>query len=114
MVRVLLDEDLDVRLRDHFGEGVEAVTVEYKGWKGLKNGDLLHAAAQEFDVLVTMDDHLPSQQNLAKFDLAVVVLRPRSKALEHLLQLMPELRSSVGSVRSGQAIRLYPPQLEST
>lgn len=41
---------------------------------------------QEFDVLVTTDDHLPSQQNLARLDLAVVILRPRSKALEHLLQ----------------------------
>ena len=112
MVRVPLDEDVDVRLRDHFGADVEAETVEYQGWKGLKNGDLLYAAAQEFDVLVTMDDHLPSQQNLPRFDLAVVILRPRSKALEHLLQLMPEVTKRLPEVRSGSAIRIYPPQIQ--
>jgi hypothetical protein len=109
MVRALLDEDVDVRLRDHFGEGVEAVTVQYKGWKGVRNGDLLRAAAHEFDVLVTMDDHLPSQQNLSRFDLAVVILRPRSKALQDLIELMPEVRRSIAGARPGQAVRIFPP-----
>jgi hypothetical protein len=41
MVRVLLDEDLPIRLRLYFTEGVTVETVEYRGWKGLKNGALL-------------------------------------------------------------------------
>ncbi len=112
MVRVLLDEDLDVRLREHFGEGMEVVTVEYQGWKGLKNGELLRVAALEFEVLVTMDDQLPSQQNLEQFDLAVVILRARSKTLEHLLEVMPELRRRLAEFRPGQAVRIYPPQVD--
>lgn len=72
---MLLDEDLDVRLRHHFGDDAEVVTVQYRGWTGHKNGQLLRAAAEEFDVLVTGDNNLSFQQHMSAFDLAVVVLR---------------------------------------
>ena len=36
--RVLLDENLPVRLRLWL-PGVEAATVEFMGWKGARNGD---------------------------------------------------------------------------
>jgi hypothetical protein len=52
---VLLDEDLPIRLRSHFPQGVHVETVDYRGWKGRKNGELLSAAEGEFDVLVTID-----------------------------------------------------------
>ena len=107
-MRVLLDKDLDVRLRHHFGEGVEAVTVQYRGWKGLKNGRLLAAAEAEFDVLVTADDSLPAQQNLAQFKIAVVILRPRSKALEDLVELMPKLREMLPRLRPTNVVRVFP------
>jgi hypothetical protein len=113
-MRVLLDEDLDVRLRHHFGEGVEVVTVEYRGWKGLTNGRLLSAAEAEFDVLVTADDSLPAQQNLAKLILAVVILRPRSKALPDLVELMPQVTGLLPRLRPGDVVRVFPPNLAET
>ena len=58
-MRVLLDEDIPIRLRLHFGTNVRVETVEYRGWKGLKNGALLRAAEQHFDVLVTTDNTSP-------------------------------------------------------
>jgi predicted nuclease of predicted toxin-antitoxin system len=108
-VRVLLDEDIDVRLRQHFPEAVVVETVQYRGWKGLKNGELLRTAANEFDVLVTMDDNLPYQQNIPAYDLAVVVLRADSKALDDLLPLMPEVRLRLAELRTGDVLRVYPP-----
>ncbi len=107
-MRVLLDEDLDVRLRDYFGESVEAVTVQYRGWKGLKNGRLLSAVEIEFDVLVTADDSLPAQQNLAQFKLAVVILRARSKALGDLVEMMPQVREMLPRLRPGDVVRIFP------
>lgn len=109
-MRALLDEDLDVRLRHHLGEGVEAVTVEHRGWKGLKNGELLRRAGEEFDVLLTMDDQLPSQQNLREFDVAVVILRAKSKALTDLVELMPEVRARLTEFGRGEATRIFPPE----
>ena len=45
------------------------------GWSTLGNGALLAAAeAASFEVLITTDQNLPSQQNLARRRLAVIVL----------------------------------------
>ncbi len=54
-MRVLLDEHLPHRLRRLFEPKVEVLTVAQLGWKGTRNGALIHAAEDEFDVLVTMD-----------------------------------------------------------
>lgn len=73
-MKVLLDENLDRRLRNHLGSH-EVFTVSYKGWDGLKNGALLSAAEdQGFEVLVTGDQTLLHEQNLAGRKLAVVCL----------------------------------------
>jgi predicted nuclease of predicted toxin-antitoxin system len=53
--RILLDENLPVRLR-HWMPGIEAATVAFLGWKGMRNGQLVHLArAERFDALVTAD-----------------------------------------------------------
>jgi predicted nuclease of predicted toxin-antitoxin system len=107
-VKVLLDEDLPTRLRLHFPEGVVVETVEYRGWKGLENSALLRVAEAEFDVLATADDNLPEQQNLTQFDLAIVVLRARSKRFNDLLVLMPEVQRRLSEAKPGQALRIHP------
>ncbi len=109
-MRILLDEDVPTRLRLHFRVAADVETVEYRGWKGLKNGELLRAAQEHFDVLVTMDNHLPEQQSLQQFDLAVVVLRARNKSLTELQKLLPELERVLDSLQSGQAVHLYSPE----
>ena len=108
-MRVLLDEDIPIRFRFDFEPKVDVETVEYRGWKGLKNGELLRAAQEHFDVLVTTDDHLPDQQPLQQFDLAVVVLRPGRKSLTELRKLLPELELILDSLRPGQSVRVHPP-----
>jgi predicted nuclease of predicted toxin-antitoxin system len=65
-MRLLLDECTPHRLRHDF-TGHMVATVDEAGFKGLKNGQLLAAAVGNFDVLVTVDQNLPHQQNLASF-----------------------------------------------
>lgn len=108
-MRILLDEDLDVRLRHHFGEGAVVETVSYRGWKGLDNGELLRLAEQDFDVLVTMDKNIPHQRSLSNFDIAVVILRAHSKDLADLIEVMPEVRRILPTVRVGGAVEVFPP-----
>jgi hypothetical protein len=112
MVRVLLDEDIDVEFRNHLGEEVLAETVQFRGWKGFKNGALLRAAEADYDALITMDDNLPNQQNLASFALAIIILRARSKQLEHLLELVHSLLAALGDLKPGTVVRIYPPGFE--
>lgn len=53
--RVLLDENIPTDLRRRL-PGVEAISAEFLGLKGVRNGDLIRRArADGFDVLVTAD-----------------------------------------------------------
>jgi hypothetical protein len=52
---------------------------------------LLGLAQREFDVFLTLDQHLSEQQHLPQFEIAVVVLAARSNALHDLLELLEPL-----------------------
>ena len=72
-MRILFDQGVPVPLRRAFSS--HAVSTAYeRGWAELSNGALLKSAEAEFDVLITTDQGLRFQQNLAKLRLAIVVL----------------------------------------
>jgi uncharacterized protein DUF5615 len=63
-MRVLLDECLPRGLKAHLS-GHEVVTVPEAGWAGMKNGELLKAAAgavRAVDAFVTIDKSIVYQQ----------------------------------------------------
>ena len=73
-MKVLLDENLAHRLRKSLGTH-EVLTVSYKGWAGLKNGELLRAAENDgIEVLLTGDQTLTYEQNLTGRTIAIVAL----------------------------------------
>lgn len=107
---------IDRRLRSFFGQEHEVATVGRRSRAGKKNGELLEHAQHEFDTLVTTDRSIPHQQNLARFDLAIVVLEAKSNSYEDLAALMtmqtppcaprgPEQRCAGPHEKSGQANR---------
>lgn len=74
-MKILLDEDVPHALRVALLPEHDASTVAYVGWAGLKNGALLRATEEaQFDVFVTADKKMESQQNVTGFRLAIVVL----------------------------------------
>ena len=89
-MRILLDENLDWRLKRGL-PGHTVKSVPLIGWAGVKNGELLARASQNFDVLVTMDNSLPKQQNLKKHAIAVIGLKAPSNRLADTRPLMPQL-----------------------
>ena len=89
-MKVLLDECVDSRLAGHLG-GVDVTTVAAHGWGGITNGKLLALAAAEFDVFVTVDRNLSFQQQLPKFDIAVVLLVAKTNRVVDLAALVPQL-----------------------
>jgi hypothetical protein len=105
-VRVLLDEQLPRQLaRELTGHDVR--TVRQQNWAGLKNGELLRRAADDqFDVLVTADQNLEFQQNLAGSRLGVIVLVASSNALEDLLPLVPKLLAAIPTTKPGTVVRV--------
>ena len=83
-LRILLDECLDRRLAKEISHHL-VKTVPQMGWAGLKNGELLRKAQQQFDVFITSDQNLSFQQNLPNFNIAVLILCASSNKLEDLL-----------------------------
>jgi hypothetical protein len=72
-MRILFDQGTPVPLREHLGDHSVATAFEL-GWSTLKNGELLTAAEVSFDLLITTDQQIRYQQNLAGRRLAILVL----------------------------------------
>lgn len=72
-MKVLLDEcvpwPLHRMLRQHV-----CTSVQYQGWAGIKNGELLRLAEPLFDAFVTSDQNLRYQQNLVGRRLRILLL----------------------------------------
>jgi hypothetical protein len=71
--RVLLDENVPRKLRRELME-CDIRTVQEEGWTSFKNGELLARAQHTFDVLLTADRRLQFQQDVAQFNIGVVVI----------------------------------------
>lgn len=101
-MKLLLDECIDRRLARDLPEHAVR-TVPQMGWAGVDDRDLLRLAEQEFDGLITVDQNLPSQQNLALFDLAVVILQARSNRLADLQCFVPKILEALPNAPKGRA-----------
>jgi predicted nuclease of predicted toxin-antitoxin system len=99
-VRILLDENLDWRLRRELsGHVVDSVPLI--GWAGLKNGELLARANGQYDVFITMDGNFSFQQHLAASRIAVVVLKASSNRLADTRPLMPKVLELLPTLSPG-------------
>lgn len=105
-MRVLLDENVDRRLKRVFDDQHEVLTVPERGWAGKRNSELLEDAGKEFEVFVTTDRGISHQQNLPRFDLAVVILEAKSNSYEDLAPLMDRTNAALEGLTSGEATRV--------
>ena len=104
-MRILLDESLPRELRDDLpGHAVKTLTEV--GWSGVRNGELLRRAAENFDVFVTADQNLQYQQNLAALPVAVVVLVARNNRIQSLQPLVPALLARLASLAPRSLTRI--------
>lgn len=104
MRRVLFDEeDVPRQLRRDLRE-FEIRTVQAEGWSSVKNGELLALSSEAFDVLVTADKKLRHQQNVARFDIGVVVIATRDTRLPRIREVLEELRDAIRKVAPGTVI----------
>jgi hypothetical protein len=87
-MRLLLDESLPRKLKAHLAPH-EVRTVPEMGSASKSNGELLRLAEQEFDVCLTADQKIPSQQNLRTFRIAVLVLAAARNRLRDIEPLVP-------------------------
>ncbi len=111
-MKILLDECVPFRLRHRFPEH-EAHTVQWAGLKGLKNGELLHAAeAEGYDVLLTVDQGIPYQQNIVSRKIAIVAMRAATNDVDDLLPLVDAVRRTIETIRPGTVVTVQGPVTE--
>lgn len=105
-MKLLLDECVPRRLRQEFA-GHEVFSIEYAGFKGLKNGVLLRRAADEgFEALITVDKGIEYQQNPNNLPIPVLILSARSNRYETLAALIPKAISALSKARKGELLKI--------
>ena len=99
-MKIIFDQGVPVPLRNRL-VGHEIATAYELSWSGLKNGELILAAEKAgYNLLLTTDQNLKYQQNLAKRMISIIVLQSTSwpriqqqvDAISHALS-----RASLGS-----------------
>ncbi len=105
-MRIPKDECVDERLRLLF-PGHEAQTARFANLAGLKNGRLLDAAeGAGFDVLITVDQNIPEQQNLLGRRMALMILCGPTNRLRDLEPLVSAAVSALHSIRPGDVVKV--------
>lgn len=105
--RVLLDEHVDWRLSRSFGEGFEVDTVDWRGRKGKRNGELLTLARKAgFDVFLTTDRGIAYQQNVAASRIAIVSVGSRSNRLRGVFPIVEGGLKKIRQAEPGEVTKL--------
>jgi hypothetical protein len=73
-VRILFDQNVPRKLRRHL-RGHYVITAGEGGWAASTNGDLLRLTEDAgFDLLISSDQNIAYQQNLAGRRIALIIL----------------------------------------
>ena len=105
-MKLLIDECVDERLRHSFA-GHDCHTAHYAGLGGLKNGLLLDAAETAgFDVLITVDQNIPEQQNLSVRRVSILILCGPTNRIRDLAPLVPAAIAALATICPGQVVRI--------
>ena len=99
-MKILFDHGTPAPLRNHLREHSVDRSSE-KGWELLENGELIRKAEEEgYEVIVTTDQSMRYQQNLAGRGLAIVVLL--STAWPRVQDRTEDIRTVIEEVRPGE------------
>ncbi len=103
-MKLLFDQGTPAPLRNHLpAHSVD--TLAEKGWSEKDNGELLDLAEREgYEVLVTTDQNLRHQQNLAGRRFGIVVLLSANRPEVRLRVL--EVEEAIAAVHPGTVIEI--------
>ncbi len=104
-MKILFDHGTPAPLRsDLYGHAVD--TAKERGWDRLGNGELLDIAESEgYELLITTDQSMRHQQNLAGRQLAVIVLL--STTWPYSLEGTEDIRAALEGIRPGEVREVH-------
>ena len=98
-MNILLDECVPWPLHKLL-TGHTCTTAQRRGWRSIKNGELLKLAEGEFDLFITSDQNIRYQQNLAGRRIAILELS--TNKLRRIQAAAILLQSNVASMKPGE------------
>ena len=104
-MKILLDENIDVRAKLLFPAAMEVFTVKDMGWTGIKNGELIKLLSQNyFDYWIVADKNIPYQQNTADIPFKIMVLDVFRNTLKSIEPLLPKILAILNTSSSNKVI----------
>jgi predicted nuclease of predicted toxin-antitoxin system len=108
-LNILLDHNLDRRLKRYLTEH-EVSTTQECGWANVLNGELISLAEQSgFDVLMTADSNIKSQQLIAGRKIAILVLRAFNNRLTTHVEMVGDIERALSNIRPGEIVEVFHP-----
>ncbi len=80
------------------------VSVQDRGWAGIKNGKLLRLIEGEFDLFITSDKNLSYQQNLSDINLSIMLLP--SNQVPIVKALLPKIDEALDGIQEPSFIEI--------
>lgn len=106
-MKILLDHNLDRRLKKYLTE-YETATTQELGWSDVLNGELLTLAEENnFNVLLTADSNIKNQQNLAQRKIVILVLRAFNNRLATHAEMIEDIRGALTEIKAGEIIEIF-------
>ncbi len=108
-MKILLDENIDVRFKNSFNDNYQAFTVKDMEWNGIKNGQLLVLLKEnKFDAWIVVDKNIPYQQSLLNLPCLIIVLDVYRNTLQSLLPLIPKIFEVLQTVNNPKVVVIKP------
>ena len=105
-MKILLDHNLDRRLRNHLTE-YETATTQEQNWADALNGELLALAEENsFDVMLTADSNIKTQLNMSGRKISILVLRAFNNRLATHAEMIDDIHEALTKIQSGEIIEI--------
>ncbi|HSK74612.1 MAG TPA: DUF5615 family PIN-like protein [Pyrinomonadaceae bacterium] len=106
-MKILLDHNLDRRLKNYLTE-YETATTQERGWADALNGELLALAEENgFDVLLTGDANIKNQQNLSNRKISILILRAFNNRLATHAEMVADIHEALSKIQSGEVVEVF-------
>ena len=111
-VKLLLDENLDVKLQHRLRPQHEAYSVRELNWQGKQNGELLELLlVNNFGAILTADKNMKHQQNWSKYPIPVLILDAVNNRYESHLPLMSDVLWLLAQPKLAAGVHIIRPEI---
>jgi predicted nuclease of predicted toxin-antitoxin system len=106
-LKILLDHNLDRRLKRYL-KAHDVSTTQEQGWADVLNGELLALLeANGFDLMLTADANIRSQQNLSNRGISIIVLRAHNNRLATHLEMLVDIETAISKAGKGDLVEIF-------